>query len=660
MNSLSSESEQDRPDTLMHWMAQTIASGSVHWPQALEHMAGWTGAHAMWITAATPPGQPLALLSAWGMPGVKLPDVPPPFPDGHPRVPMGLPGMAPLPAQAQDWIRTLGWASCAAWPYQAGSQHGWIGFVTARPTGRLDPSSARMSSAIELLQSLACREQSDIHGRRAAATMDQSSLAMVITNTQGIVEYANGAFLRTTGYTESEVLGQPIRLLNSGEHPGVVFREMWDTLLRGESWEGMLINRRKNGETYRADTALAPVRDSSGAIRWLVSVSRDVTREMDMEEEIRNSQKMDAMARLASGIAHDFNNTLTPILAYAEMAGLETAEAGPLRSYLHEILRSAERGTMLTRHLLAFGKRHEPELSLVELNEIVSEMERLIDEARMNDVKVVYDLDKNAGAIIGDASQIEQAVMNLVLNALEAMPSGGTLRLRTKGPAADASKVAGCSVIEVWDTGHGISDEAAAHIFEPFYTTKASGEGTGLGLTTVRFIMKTHDGQVEWESQPGKGTCFRLIFPAPHAAAAPTGAPATVAPLAQGTETILLVEDDMGVRSLAAELLRRTGYTVYDFGSAVQALHFARDTSQSFTALVCDLVLPDINGLSLYRQICEMRPGMRVLFMTGYGASGLKKMGMDAHAFKVLRKPFTIYDLSRHVRDVLDHPAPGA
>lgn len=571
---------------------------------------------------------------------------------------MGPSNEARLPAPVQEWVRQHGWAGCAIFPYQVGAQRGWIGFVAARSPGRVPSSSERLVTAVELLQALACREQAEWTGRRAAATLDQISLAVVITDVEGIIEYANDAFLRTTGFAPSEVMGKPVNMLKSGEHAGVTFRDMWNRLLRGESWEGLLINRRKDGETYRAETAMAAVRDHHQAIRWLVSVSRDVTREMDIQEEIRNSQKMEALAHLASGIAHDFNNTLTPILAYAEMAALETAETSPLHSYLNEILHSAGRGTTLTRHLLAFGQQHEPERAPIEINEIVAEMERLIDEARMKNVEVAYNLDPRAGAVIGDAAQIEQAIMNLVLNALEAMPMGGTLHVRTRGPAAAGSKGAGQAVIEVGDTGPGIPDEIAAHMFEPFFTTKASGEGTGLGLTTTRSIMKKHDGRVEWETEPGKGSCFRLVFPALQTTPATPESPGAMAPLAQGTETILLVEDDMGVRSLAAELLRRTGYTVYDFGSAVQALHFARDTSRTFDALVSDLVLPDFNGWSLYQQICETRPGTRVLFMTGYGDAALKKMSIDIRSVSVLRKPFTIYDLSRHVRHVLDASAP--
>ena len=488
--------------------------------------------------------------------------------------------------------------------------------------------------------------------------MDQINLAVVITDTAGIVEYVNDAFLHTTGYAESEVLGQPASMLKSGEHSGALFRDMWNKLLRGETWEGLLVNRRKNGDEYRAETSMTPVRDRDGTIRWLASVSRDVTREMEVQEEIRTAQKMEALSHLASGIAHDFNNTLTPILAYAEMAAMEAPETSPLRSYLDEILHSAGRGTTLTRHLLAFGKLHEPERAPVELNEIVTEMQRLIDEARMKNVEVAYALDGQAGTIVGDAAQIEQAVMNLVLNALEAMPTGGQLRVCTRGPAAPGTTGADRAAIEVWDTGPGIPDEIAAHMFEPFFTTKASGEGTGLGLTTARSIMKKHDGRVEWETEPGKGSCFRLVFPAVRAVPAEPNTPGVIAPLARGTETILLVEDDMGVRSLSAELLRRTGYTVYDFGSSVQALHFARDTSRSFDALVTDLVLPDFSGWSLYQQVCEARPGMKVLFMTGYGDAALKKMRIDVSSYEVMRKPFTIYELSRQVRHVLDSASP--
>jgi two-component system, cell cycle sensor histidine kinase and response regulator CckA len=498
----------------------------------------------------------------------------------------------------------------------------------------------------------------------ATAALEQASEAILICDAEGTILLVNAAFERITGYSRAEAIGQTPRILRSGEHRGVFFRELWDTIRRGEPWSGRVINRRPSGDCYRAELSISPIRGADGSVVRHLGLLRDVTTAVDMEEKLRLAQKMDALGHLASGIAHDFNNALTPILAYAELSLMELPEGHAVRTYIRQMLSSAEHGTTLSRQLLAFGRKRDPEFSTVELNEVVGGLERMIRRVIREDISIVFRLDPEAGLVLADAAQVEQVIMNLVLNARDAMPEGGTLtvsthRPGTRTPPGGSAPTPAFAVLEVRDTGVGLSDAVIPHMFEPFFTTKPPGEGTGLGLTTVRSIISQHEGRVTWESRPGEGTVFRVWLPvasdatlAAHSREAMT--------LARGSETVLLVEDDAGVRSLAAELLRRIGYVVFDFGDAEQALNFSKDAGQPLDLLLADLVLPDFNGRLLHERMLERRPQLRALFMTGYGPSALNKMGLDGDHAELLRKPFTIYELARRVREMLDRsPSAG-
>jgi two-component system, cell cycle sensor histidine kinase and response regulator CckA len=499
--------------------------------------------------------------------------------------------------------------------------------------------------------------------RESAAALEQAGEAILITDAEGTILSVNAAFERITGYARTDAIGQTPRILRSGEHRGVFFRELWDTIRRGDPWSGRLINRRPSGDCYRAELSISPIRDADGAVVRHLGILRDITTEVEVEEKLRLAQKMEALGHLASGIAHDFNNALTPILAYSELSLMELPESHAIRAYISEILGSAEHGASLSRQLLAFGRKREPEFSTVELNEVVGGLERMIRRVIREDIHITFHLDPEAGMVLADAAQVEQVIMNLVLNARDAMPEGGALAVSTHRPGTrrlpgGSAPTPGYAALEVRDTGPGIDPAIAPHLFEPFFTTKPPGEGTGLGLTTVRSIVAQHEGRVTWESQPGEGAVFRVFLPVASAATAAAHSREAVT-LARGSETVLLVEDDAGVRSLAAELLRRIGYVVFDFGDAEQALNFFREADHPMDLLLADLVLPDFNGRILYQRALERQPRLRALFMTGYGPSALSKMGLDGEHADLLRKPFTIYELARRVRETLDRSPPA-
>jgi two-component system, cell cycle sensor histidine kinase and response regulator CckA len=499
--------------------------------------------------------------------------------------------------------------------------------------------------------------------RELASALEQASEAMLLTDADGMIIVVNAAFERITGFDRGAAVGQTPRILRSGEHRGVFFRELWDTIRRGDPWSGRLINRRPSGEVYRAELSISPVRDTHGAVIRHLGILRDVTTEVEIEEKLRLAQKMEALGHLASGVAHDFNNALTPILAYSELALMELPDSHPVRAYIGQILDSAEHGASLSRQLLAFGRKREPEFSPIELNEVVGGLERMIRRVIREDIRIAFHLDPAAGLVLADAAQVEQVVMNLVLNARDAMPEGGVLSVSTHRPGSLALPGGSAptpvfAALEVRDSGPGLDASVTAHMFEPFFTTKPPGEGTGLGLTTVRAIVAQHEGRVAWESRPGEGAVFRVFLPVASAATAAAHSREAVT-LARGSETVLLVEDDAGVRSLAAELLRRTGYVVFDFGDAEQALNFSKEAGPPMDLLLADLVLPDFNGRLLHQRMLEHRPSLRALFMTGYGPSALNKMGLDGDHADLLRKPFTIYELARRVREMLDRSPPA-
>jgi two-component system, cell cycle sensor histidine kinase and response regulator CckA len=383
---------------------------------------------------------------------------------------------------------------------------------------------------------------------------------------------------------------------------------------------------------------------------------RDRDRELrQKQEELLQAQKMEAVARLAGGIAHDFNNLLSVILGFADVLERRLPAEERLRRPATQIRHAAERAALLTRQLLAFSRNEVPQPQVLDLNGVVTGVHQMLERVIGEDVELRLRLGHDIGAVFADPGQVEQVVMNLAVNARDAMPRGGLLALET----ASARLPDGGGVerpaarLTVADTGTGIAPEVMARLFEPFFTTKGAAKGTGLGLPTVQGIVKQCGGRLDVETEPGKGTAFHVLLPCVDAPAVPAPAPPRErAPLAAGTETILLVEDEPAVRALLAELLQEAGYRVREAGTA-RAAEAEYAAHPRVDLVLTDVVLPDRNGRELFESLSAKNPGLRVLFMSGYTDDEVLRQGLP-EGIPLVRKPMRPDELLRMIRGVLE------
>ncbi len=492
----------------------------------------------------------------------------------------------------------------------------------------------------------------------------QSAEAVVITDPEARIQYVNAAFETITGYTAAEVLGKNPSFLKSDKHDRDFYRRLWETLHRGETWRGSFFNRRKDGVVYEEESSIAPVFDERGALVHYVAVKRDISRERILEEQFLQSQKMEAVGRLAGSVAHDFNNLLTAIAGFASMALDGLPPASPVENDLRQILSAAQRASILTRKLLTFARHQVAQERLVNLNETLIESANLIRSLLGSGVELVILPGENLAAIKADPAQLTQAVMNLAVNSKDAMPRGGKLTILTANrvllPTGDtmaADELTGDAVLlSVRDTGEGMSAEVKQHLFEPFFTTKDKGKGTGLGLATVYGIVKQCGGMVRVTSEAGAGAVFDLYFPAATGKAGTKtemGIMPTSAPLTGGGETILLVEDEPALRELASRILRAHGYTVLDAGNGEEALRVAGRQPGPLHLLLTDVIMPIMGGLEIAVELRNARPGLRILFMSGYTDDLFLASPDLRQGTFFLQKPFTSKVLLASVRAAL-------
>ena len=504
------------------------------------------------------------------------------------------------------------------------------------------------------VEDITARRRAEEAQHRLAAAVEQGDEAVVITDPNGTIEYVNPAFERITGYGSDEAVGRTPRLLNSGSHDVTFYKAMWDTITAGKVWSGHLINRRKDGSKYEEETTISPVRDSNGKIVNFVAVKRDVTREVALQQQLNQAQKMEAIGRLAGGIAHDFNNLLQASLSHAQMLRTHADDPERVRTEAAELEQHVLRGAGLTRQLLLFSRREAAKPERLDLNDVTQAAATML--RRLVRENVVFDLAlANAPVMVeADRGQLEQVLMNLVVNASDAMQDGGRLTIRT-GCDLPAS-----SWLEVEDTGHGIPESIREHIFEPFFTTKEAGKGTGLGLSVVHGIVTRHGGRVELETQEGEGSKFRVILPRsgpsmPVPVGTPTAAPSELA-IGHG-ERVLVVEDEEGAREGLKEILTSLGYETVAVGSGTEAGLLAAEPR--FALLLTDLMLPDVAGHDLAGSLQARWPGLAVVFMSGYAEDEALRRGIEAGEVRFLQKPFNMQTLANAIRAALDERLEG-
>jgi len=496
--------------------------------------------------------------------------------------------------------------------------------------------------------------------RLQGKALEAAANAIVITDREGIIRWVNPAFERLTGYSLAEAQGQTPRLLKSGEQGSDFYKNLWDTILAGNVWHGELVNKRKDGSKFVDEMTITPLKGEDGSIRNFIGVKQDITEQRRLRDQLLQAQKMEAVGRLSGGVAHDFNNILGVILGYSDLLAERIPEFDPMRRQVEQIHRAGERAASLTRQLLAFSRQQVLQPVVFNLNLVVSEMDKMLHRLIGEDIEITTELAPNLANIRADRSQVEQIVMNLAVNARDAMPTGGRLLIETRNCMLDeiyAQNHSGIAagpyvMLAVTDTGVGMAKEVQAHVFEPFFTTKDIGKGTGLGLATVYGIVQQSGGHVWVYSEPGKGTTFKIYLPS----AGGTAIEFPSEPFAsesRGHERILLVEDSGPLRELTRDLLRSCGYEVIVAEDGEQAVDIA-EGCDPFDLLITDVVMPGMNGPELARMLQQAHPDTQVLYISGYTDHAVLKNGKLDRDAAFLQKPYTRHELSRKVRELLN------
>ncbi len=501
--------------------------------------------------------------------------------------------------------------------------------------------------------------------RKLSCAVQQSADTILITNSEGVIEYVNPAFEALTGYRLDEVVGKTPAILKSEQQPPALYRELWETIRSGNVFRSVLVNRKKNGEVYYVDETISPIQDAAGRVTHFVSNGRDYTERLRVEAQLIQAQKMDAIGRLAGGISHDFNNLLTIITSYAELALDSVVPGTAAQSRMQEILSAARRAAELTRQLLAFSRQQPQALRVAELNPVVSQVVKTLPRLIGEDIELIFVPGEGLGRVRLDPVQIEQILMNLAANSRDAMPQGGRCTIATSNAQLDEQyidhkqaviPIGRYAVLAMTDTGAGIPADDLPHVFEPFYTTKPSGEGTGLGLATVYGIVKQNHGFVWAYSEPGMGTMFKIYLPCVQDQPSTLEMPDRGTEIAlRGTETVLLVEDEDALRRAAAELLSLRGYSVLQARDGLDALSVVKSHKSTIHLAVTDVVMPHMSGGELAKELETLRPETRVLFVSGYAGQTVLDHDVVSVENNFLQKPFTLKQLASKIRTVLDH-----
>jgi len=420
--------------------------------------------------------------------------------------------------------------------------------------------------------------------------------------------------------------------------------------------------KRKDGTPITMRCSGRRVKDESGLPAYYEVFAEDVTAKRALERQLQMAQKMEAVGRLSGGIAHDFNNLLGVIIGYSDVLKRALGKDSPLFAYAAEVEKAGQRAAALTRQLLAFSRRQVLTPAVLNLNALITDMEKMLPRLLGEDIEVTTALGADLGRVKADQGQIEQVVLNLAINARDAMPEGGKLRIETTNVELDqvytrthpGSRPGPYVLLSVSDSGVGISPDVMAHIFEPFFTTKEEGKGTGLGLATVYGVVKQSDGYVWVDSAPGKGASFQVYLPRTEQIMEEVGPAKAPEESYQGTETVLLVEDAEPLRRLAQSFLESNGFRVFAAPDGKRALDLAQQNPGIIDLLLTDVVMPEMNGRALAEHLAQLRPGMKVLYMSGYTDSFIADHGVLGPGMHLINKPFTEEILMRKVREVLD------
>jgi two-component system cell cycle sensor histidine kinase/response regulator CckA len=497
--------------------------------------------------------------------------------------------------------------------------------------------------------------------KEQARLLDRARDAILVIDLAGTVRYWNRGAEQLYGWSPAEAVGRPITTLLAATDPGPRQAAL-EAVQAADEWAGELAHVTRTGKALAVQSHWTLARDEAGQPAAILQIDTDVTERRRLEEQLRQSQKMEAIGVLAGGVAHDFNNLLTVIQGYGEMVLQDTGLSADVRDLVGEIHRAGDQAASLTRQLLAFSRKQVLAPRVLDVNGVVRETERMLRRLIGEDIEFVTALDPTLGPVRADPGQLEQVVMNLVANARDAMKHGGRLTIATRnaeitpGDGGREGLTAGRYILmTVADSGTGMDEATRTRIFEPFFTTKGPGKGTGLGLSTVHGIVRQSGGHLDVTSELGKGTTFHIYLPRHAEKGARPDASGLAAGIPRGTETILLADDDPGVRGLARMALEGCGYKVLEAGDGEAAYKAGAGYPGPVDLLVTDVVMPRLSGREVADRLVELRPGLKVLYVSGYTDDAVVRTGVYQAKVAFLQKPFTPTTLGRKVREVLDN-----
>jgi len=512
------------------------------------------------------------------------------------------------------------------------------------------------------LEDVTERRQAEASVRKLSQAIEQSPVSIVITNVAGKIEFVNTKFTQITGYDSAEAIGQNPRILKSGETPPEEYQRLWRTITSGHVWQGEFRNLKKNGELFWEHATIAPVRNTENVITHYVAVKEDITERKKLEEQLRQTQKMEAIGQLAGGVAHDFNNMLGVIIGHAELAVEKASDHESLRHNIEAILAAGRRSAEITRQLLAFARKQTIAPTILDLNQIVDGMLKLLRRLIGEDIALDWLPAPNLWPVRMDPSQIDQILANLCVNARDAIRGGGKITIETHNVRCDSTYCTeheGFSpgeyvILAVSDSGCGMDRQTLDKIFEPFFTTKGLGQGTGLGLATVYGIVKQNHGFIKVYSEPHHGSTFRVYLPRHAVEGEPLREESPPAPAPRGVETILVVEDEAAILHLVQLILEGLGYTVFASLTPKEAIRMAHEHSATIHLLITDMVMPEMTGLDLAEHLLSLRPQLKCLYMSGYTGNVIANLGTLDQDVHFINKPFSRQELAVKVREALD------